>query len=65
VKVFAEPCNVIYVQLALASKHLRDDTRGSKHVNQVLLLQAVLVHEKPAACHSKAIAGGGQDGWGR
>lgn len=45
-KAFAEPSNVILVQFALAAQHLRDDTRGSKHVHQILLLQAILIHEE-------------------
>lgn len=46
VKAFAEPCNVIFVQFALAAQHLRDDTRCSEHVNQILLSQVILIHEK-------------------
>ena len=46
VEAFAEPLDVILVQIALAAENFRDDAGRSEHADKVLLPKAVLVHQE-------------------
>jgi hypothetical protein len=45
-KALAQARDVFLVEIALPTQHFRNNTWCSKHIDQVLLLQSVLVHEK-------------------
>jgi hypothetical protein len=46
VETGAQALDVILVQVAFPTEYLRDDARGAKDIDEILLFEVVLIHKE-------------------